>query len=173
MRSREEKLEATRKWRDANRERTQEYGKIWVKANPDKVRVNLKTYQKKHRKEINAWARLYYAANSEQRLANSRAWQNRNPDKCRAYVRNRKARIRQAEGTHSGEEIKSLFVKQGGRCAICCTSIHKGYHADHITPLIAGGTNWIRNIQLLCAPCNLTKGPKDPIVWARENGRLL
>lgn len=40
-------------------------------------------------------------------------------------------------------------------------------------PLARGGGNGIGNIQLLCPPCNLRKGSKDPIKWAQKNGRLL
>ena len=33
-------------------------------------------------------------------------------------------------------------------------------HVDHITPLARGGADAFDNLQLLCAPCNLTKGAK-------------
>ena len=33
-------------------------------------------------------------------------------------------------------------------------------HKDHIVPLFGGGTNGIDNLQPLCEPCNLQKGPK-------------
>jgi 5-methylcytosine-specific restriction endonuclease McrA len=48
-----------------------------------------------------------------------------------------------------------------------------GFHVDHKIALANGGTNDRSNIELLCPPCNLRKHAKDPIVWARENGRLL
>lgn len=55
----------------------------------------------------------------------------------------------------------------------CGASLKDGFHRDHRVPLVAGGSNDITNIDLLCGPCNLRKGAKDPLVWAAENGRLL
>jgi 5-methylcytosine-specific restriction endonuclease McrA len=40
-------------------------------------------------------------------------------------------------------------------------------------PLKAGGTNDILNIQLLCKPCNLSKGAKHPIDFMQQRGFLL
>lgn len=47
------------------------------------------------------------------------------------------------------------------------------FHRDHRRALADGGTNNIGNIELLCGTCNLRKHAKDPIAWARENGRLI
>lgn len=33
-------------------------------------------------------------------------------------------------------------------------------HVDHITPVLFGGTDDERNLQALCAACNLTNGPR-------------
>lgn len=85
----------------------------------------------------------------------------------------RRARKRNAKGSHTQAEIDELFKKQRGKCAGCRVSIAGGYHRDHIVALAKGGTNDIGNIQLLCGPCNHDKNAKDPIVWAQENGRLL
>jgi 5-methylcytosine-specific restriction endonuclease McrA len=40
-------------------------------------------------------------------------------------------------------------------------------------PLARGGSNDRLNLQCLCPQCNLSKNAKDPIAWAREQGRLL
>jgi 5-methylcytosine-specific restriction endonuclease McrA len=88
-------------------------------------------------------------------------------------ARLRRARLRDVSGTHTVEEIQNLLNKQKGRCASCGTSFDGKYEVDHIVPISKGGMNDIRNIQLLHVSCNRRKNAKDPLMWARENGRLL
>jgi HNH endonuclease len=85
----------------------------------------------------------------------------------------RRARETGAEGRFTKAEIEALFQRQRGKCAYCSKSIRKGYHVDHVIPLARGGTNWITNIALACAGCNITKGATDPLIFARRLGRLV
>jgi len=63
---------------------------------------------------------------------------------------------------------------QGYRCAYCRADLRKTTkHADHITPLSAGGSDDKSNIQMTCKSCNLSKGARDPIEYAQLQGRLL
>lgn len=70
-----------------------------------------------------------------------------------------------------------LYQRQKGRCTDCGERLiligPAPCHSDHIIPLARGGSDDIRNLQLLCAPCNLRKGSRDPIEHARKLGRLL
>ena len=70
-----------------------------------------------------------------------------------------------------------LYERQKGRCPDCGDRLMligpAPAHADHIMPLALGGSNDVRNLQLLCAPCNLTKGARDPLDHARIQGRLI
>jgi 5-methylcytosine-specific restriction endonuclease McrA len=119
------------------------------------------------------WTRAYRAKNLEKRRATFKAWAQANKEVVAAHSRNRRARMSAAEGSHTAAEIKALFEKQKGRCAICRVSVASGYHADHIQPLHLGGSNYIQNIQILCPTCNNRKWAKDPDRFARELGRLL
>ena len=56
-------------------------------------------------------------------------------------------------------------------CAQCGTD--EQLELDHIINHKAGGTDDLSNLQWLCAPCNLSKGAKDPIDFARERGLLV
>lgn len=85
----------------------------------------------------------------------------------------RRARIVGSGGSFTPAQIDDLYAKQRGCCANCGTKLGDRFHRDHKVALSVGGSNDITNIELLCAPCNQRKHAKDPIVWARENGRLL
>lgn len=85
----------------------------------------------------------------------------------------RRARRAKSGGSFTAKQISELLIKQRGRCACCRVRLGAKFHRDHIVSLAQGGTNEIHNIQLLCRPCNLAKGAKDPIMWAQQQGRLI
>ena len=55
-------------------------------------------------------------------------------------------------------EAVRLFVWQrdGGKCVKC--GARERLEFDHIIPVVAGGSSTERNVQLLCEPCNRSKG---------------
>ncbi len=87
----------------------------------------------------------------------------------------RRALKAKSGGSFTSVQIDALYARQKDRCAepSCRVALNGKFHRDHRVPLILGGSNGIRNIQLLCAPCNRRKRAKSPEVWARENGRLI
>lgn len=74
------------------------------------------------------------------------------------------SRMRQEESISSTYRRKpipddvKMFVWQrdGGRCVKCGSQENLEY--DHIIPLSKGGSNTVRNIQILCERCNRSKG---------------
>jgi hypothetical protein len=64
------------------------------------------------------------------------------------------------EGTYTDEEWRDLCECFERRC-VCCGVRDKPLQADHVVPRSRGGTNYISNIQPLCARCNNRKGTKD------------
>lgn len=72
----------------------------------------------------------------------------------------------------SGSERVALFIAADGKCSNCGADLEPGWHADHVTPYIAGGHTDIENGQALCPKCNLMKGSKMSVVnlpvWTKE-----
>lgn len=134
-------------------------------------------YRSANREKLAAYQSAYYAARPGKLSAQNAKYYAENPDKYAAKTRNRRARINNAEGKHTAADIRAIFEKQCGICANCQTKLFKlganKYHVDHIMPLALGGSNWPSNLQCLCPTCNLKKHAKDPIDWAKENGRLI
>jgi hypothetical protein len=55
------------------------------------------------------------------------------------------------------EEVRiAVWRRDQGKCARCGSREHLEY--DHILPVSKGGSNTVRNIELLCEKCNREKG---------------
>lgn len=165
--------ERARAWREDNIERSKENDKKKYLAKRDSELIRMRNRYALYRKQDIDRKRRGYKENAEARRQRTRERYKADPSAWRVGSRNRKARLRKAEGRHTVKEIHNLFDLQKGKCANCNVSIIKLYHVDHIIALSRGGSNWIRNIQLLCVDCNLRKRAHDPIDFARMEGRLL
>lgn len=145
--------------------------------NPKKFLDRGRAYREANKDKISATGREYRAENHKRIIEKKRAYHAANPEKHSVNCRNRRARDRNADGKHTAADIRAIFDNQRGLCANCHTKLIKSgkdkYHVDHIIPIARGGSNWPSNLQCLCPFCNLSKNAKDPIVWARQNGRLL
>lgn len=141
----------------------------WRAANPGKRKVQDAAYRKRNRdkcRESNAKWRA-------KRPDYFKEWEARNVEICRAYRRNTKARRKAAPGRHTAADVAAIRSAQKGRCAYCRIRLDRSEHVDHVLPVALGGTNDRSNLQLLCPPCNLAKGAKHPVQYAREQGLLL
>ncbi|CAK8718940.1 MAG: HNH endonuclease [Candidatus Electronema aureum] len=57
------------------------------------------------------------------------------------------------------EEVRiAVWRRDQGQCAKCGSRLNLEY--DHIIPVAEGGSNTVRNIELLCEKCNRAKGKK-------------
>ncbi len=120
--------------------------------------------KKRDRSKVAAYARSRYRSKSEHCKAVSRAWKSRNLQVRLTHNRNRRAKLKLAEGFHSAADIQALLVQQNTRC-LCSFDLSRGFHVDHVVPISRGGSNWSSNLQLLCQPCNDSKGAKTMDEW--------
>jgi len=134
-----------------------EYSRQWVERNKERSQHYRAEYRATNREKYKQYFRLHHMAH---------------PEKQRARNQKRKAILRNIKGSFTGEELKSLFARQKGKCAVCKMSIKQKYHIDHVVPISRGGDNYICNIQLLCPSCNLSKHNKDSICFMQTRGFL-
>jgi 5-methylcytosine-specific restriction endonuclease McrA len=63
---------------------------------------------------------------------------------------------------NSKKEIRNIvFNKYDCKCAYCGVELTKGWHVDHITPKIFGGTEDLANLNPSCKDCNTYKCHTD------------
>lgn len=171
-RDREKHLQKRRDWRAANREKdnagkrdrgqtpeVKAYKAAWFQAN--KARIQAKPRN-----------------NSASNVASAARWAKANPEKAREYSRmnrrNRRARAKNAGGSHTLADLAEILTAQCHRCAYCRADLKRvSKHVDHIMPLALGGSNGRANLQYLCRPCNQSKSARNPVDYARSIGLLL
>lgn len=145
-------------WYQANKARKDAATAAWAKANPKK-RVNfVRKWQAKNPEKAKAYTAEWYASR----------------DNRTAHAHRRRARKAGGGGKHTATDLRQILEAQDHKCIYCRVSLRNvRKHVDHIHPLALGGSNDKSNLQYLCAPCNLSKGAKDPVQFAQERGLLL
>jgi len=186
-----------------NKEKKAEYDKNFKAANKEKILSSQKDYREKHKERRSELNKSWYEDHKEQRHDYNKVWRENNkalhrslsnswreknkehydicqknwrlahPDIAALHRRNRKSRKIGAVGAHTVSDIHNLLNLQRNKCAVCNILLEKGYHIDHIVSLANGGSNDKYNLQILCAPCNLSKHAKDPIKFMQSKGNLL
>lgn len=170
-----------------NKDRLREVSKAYYEANKEKHNETCRKYYKENKEKLAEYYKARYHENidsekkrqKEYRIANKEKIQARhaeryqqNKEYFRAAWHKRRARLRNADGSHTKEDIQFILEKQKGKCVTCAVCITTDYSVDHITPLSKGGSNNKDNIQLLCKSCNSSKGNKDPIEFMQTLGYL-
>lgn len=125
-----------------NAERARERARLWVSANPGRI------------KERN---RRRYDAKRELIQAQHRAWKEANPERYRAMQR-MNASLRRSARNGTAVTLDQVIGKYGWVCGICGSSIEGAFHVDHIQPIARGGRHELSNLQLAHPRCNQRKG---------------
>jgi 5-methylcytosine-specific restriction endonuclease McrA len=143
-------------------------------ANRDKILAERKEFYRQNRELVLARVKKHSEKNRPAIRERNRRWRRENRELVATIDRNKRARRRSAIGEHTPQDVADIAKMQGNRCGYCRVSLKRAKrHVDHIKPLIAGGTNFRDNLQLLCEFCNLSKHARDPIDFAQSLGMLL
>lgn len=145
------------------------YRRAYYLKNADKIKN-----RSAERRKIHPFSE-YYWTNPERFREMASQRRRDNPEQMKIDKANRRARLKKVPGKWTAADIAFMMKNQKKKCAHswCRRSLKDGYHCDHVIPLAKGGTNEPNNLQLLCAPCNLSKNAKHPIDFAQQNGLLL
>ncbi len=163
------RAEYSRLHRIKNKEAVIERGRLYRLKNKDKELARHQIYRAANRIKERKRQRLYRLANKEKTALRHKIYYDANKDKAAAYDRIRRARKLKAKGSHTRHDVDRLYFKQRGRCAAphCRALLAFGYHVDHKIPLSRGGSNYARNLQLMCQPCNDSKGTRTMKEWLK------
>lgn len=155
--------------RDRLDSRCKECKKSSYIKNKDEILARQKIRRESNSDEVKARNRIsqakYLKKNKDACYGRIKDWSKRNPERVNVKTRNYVARKRNAEGSHTSQDIAEILLSQDGKCKACGVDVMDGYHVDHIVALINGGSNWPANLQILCPSCNTSKGAKDFDSW--------
>lgn len=149
----------SRAWRAANREHVARANKAWRAANVDRCRALTADWRRNNAQRMIEQRREYYQRNKTAIIARTQEHHH--------YRRANRV------GHYTRLDLQDIWVKQGGLCVGCGSrflwSLGEDKYVkctiDHIIPVSRGGTNWPSNLQLLCSPCNDSKGAKLMEEW--------
>ena len=160
-----------KEWADANRVRVRQQKKAYEDRYPERViESKVKNYRIKG-KEYKRRTQEWREKNRDIRNAYEREVYRRNPEIARTRNKRRDDRQAAAGGVFTKDHERSIFTAQSGRCATpqCGADLSMTkYHADHIVPVVKGGSSDPSNRQLLCQRCNHLKQDLMPDEWARK-----
>lgn len=145
-----------------------------------------------NREQARQTRKKQYYGNREENIRKTKEWRMANPERYKehnrkiaqsyktdpikklqkaANVRNRRAKLRQAEGKHTAKDIQEIFEYQNGLCFYCKNVLVK-FEVDHFYPVSKGGANSKDNLVIACPKCNKAKGDKLPQDFMREIGLM-
>lgn len=145
------------------RARKREHNREYFQEHKDHLVAEKRGYLRQYHVE-----RMKDPQQREKQREYGRQYARDNLEKMKAHTRNRRARLRDAEGTHTAADVLRILEVQGFRCFWCGDDLSGGRHTvDHYIPIIRGGSNGPENIVGACATCNYTKRDMMPDAFRR------
>lgn len=159
-------------WEQENKEKRAIKNKKWKQENKERLANTKKAWQQLHKERLSIYDKAYHKANAKQKAITDRAYRQANPERGIASKHKRRALKIKSGGTYTHTDITSLLLTQNSKCVYCKTNLiitgKNNYHVDHRMPLFLGGSNFPDNLQLLCAPCNLSKSATHPDIYEKQ-----
>lgn len=121
-------------------------------------RISVKESYARNKDKSDQRNKQYRSVNKEKVAEWQRRWREENPEKKRAQKMRHRARVANAEGSHTQADIQQMYADQNGLCAYCAKELNGDFHVDHMQPLFKGGSNDWTNLAISCKSCNLRKG---------------
>lgn len=150
--------EQSKRYHTANLERVRRRNREWNVAHAEDLRIkNAKRYHEnsaRYRQVAKKWR----DANKQSISVRNKRWKKENPHLRLQYVHKRRYLIlsNTPSGNHFTAEEFVVLCERFGSVCVCCGEGSK-LTADHVVPIVHGGSNAIDNIQPLCLPCNVHK----------------
>lgn len=146
----------------------------WYSHNREREFLRGKKYAQCHGREtVNRLRRKYHA--TEHGKLYKKNWEKNNQEKVKFYDAQKRHKRRKEIANSSNKltlsEWQIIKKSQNNKCYYC-KKICK-LTMDHVIPLSKGGHHTKNNIVGACRLCNGRKTNKDPLVWAKEIGRLI
>jgi 5-methylcytosine-specific restriction endonuclease McrA len=150
------------------------YRSKYYKAYPEKKRAMDIRYLERHPGQQNKYSKKYRDANRDKTRSATLKWNKANPEKMNAAARKRRA-VKLQNGWEPYTETQVLET-YGKTCYLCSQPVdlqasrrigkekgwELGLHIDHVVPIIAGGSDTLKNVRPTHAICNMKKGDKMP-----------
>ena len=156
------KLEATRRWREANREKTRSYAKKYKEENADKIAA----YREANKEKITIRAKEYREANKEKVQANRKKHREsaqHDPQRFINYLfelAKRGAKTRGIKFALTKEDIENLILDSKGKCALSGLPLSTMYNDPmkaSIDRIDSNGCYTRDNVQLVGSMVNIAK----------------
>ncbi len=156
--NKERTLAVNRAWREANKDRHDEYLSDWYDANRDRIQEARGTDEaRKAKSEYN------------------REYRKNNPEKIRDANRRRRALKLGANAVpYTTQDVVDTYGLNCYWCGVLCNRYGPAHnsglpgwetslHVDHVILLFHGGDDTLENVRPACAKCNLKRGKKKRV----------